>query len=82
MELDLIDTWLHCPGLLQVFKIWDGPVAHANVLDLATGKNVFHLSPSLAHVPLTIDSSGSIGIDRQQLVRLFLFKLAFFNILA
>lgn len=66
MELDLIYRGLVSPDLLQLLEIGNGPVADSDGFDLARVKNVLHLCPCLAQIPVTIHSSCAVRVDRQE----------------
>lgn len=66
VKLDLIDRGLDSPHLFEFFEVGDGPVTNSDGSYLARSKDILHLSPRLAHIPVAVDRSSTIRVDREE----------------
>ena len=66
VKFDLIDRRLDLPHLLEFLEVRDGPVAKSNGFHLARCKDILHLCPCLAEIPVAVGCSSAIRIDREE----------------
>lgn len=76
VKLDLVDHGFHTPRLLENFEVRNGPVANSNGSHLAGSKDILHLRPCRAEIPVAVDCSTSIGTDREQFIAFILPKIS------
>lgn len=66
MKFDLIYGRFASPRLLEFLEVRDRPVAEADGFHATRSKDVFHLSPGLAEIPIAVDCSAAIRVDREK----------------
>lgn len=72
MQLHLVDCRHNFPRLAQFLQVGNRPISNANGFDFSRLVDLFHLAPGLALIPLPVDRSCTIRIDRKKLTRLVL----------